>query len=540
MPGQGCPTHAGRVVVRLSYTLLATHGILAGMVLLMTSLGGLSIDRMETSLRRSDASHEVHTAMLNMQVRIQILWEEAGRVAHERDARTHWRATERRNELEADYARLTALIRAETPRFEPDERQELRLLRSVHQGTERLITATTALAGASRGEPVQATEDELVQAVLRALANREVQAQMGKLIRGERLQVYAARDRIERLFERIQFWSYIAAAAAILALLLSIAYVYRNMIGTLKALRSGAAAMLTGNRVPEFAVEGPAELRDLAHSFRAMAEHVSRRESSLSGHNDRLETAVSERTAELERLVRELRLHESRRTRLLADVSHELRTPLTIIRGETDVALLDGSTIGAEHRQTLESIRSTAQHCARLVDDLLFIARQEGGALVLQVESVDIGDLIIHSLEQCRPLAERCGCTLDTHLADGAHTVQADPQRIRQLLIILVDNAIRYGGRHIHLALSADPLGCTISVSDDGPGMNATEIEHAFERFYRGSSAAARYDEGTGLGLPVARAIVDAHGGHIALSSTPGHGLTATFSLHAVPPGTDR
>ena len=109
--------------------------------------------------------------------------------------------------------------------------------------------------------------------------------------------------------------------------------------------------------------------------------------------------------------------------------------------------------------------------------------------------------------------------------------IRGDMGRIRQIILILLENAFQYGGQMIEVRLDSAPRGYAVSISDDGPGMTDDEQSRAFERFFRGSNAAVRYDQGAGLGLPMAKAIVDAHGGEIAVKSSPGAGLTVSFTL---------
>lgn len=107
--------------------------------------------------------------------------------------------------------------------------------------------------------------------------------------------------------------------------------------------------------------------------------------------------------------------------------------------------------------------------------------------------------------------------------------------RIRQVMLILLENAVHYGGDLIRVGLEQVASGYLVSVADNGPGITKQDQEQAFERFYRGSNAAQRYQRGTGLGLPVAKAIVEAHGGEIALRSAPGEGVTVVFTLPTRP-----
>ncbi|MGZ8996380.1 MAG: ATP-binding response regulator, partial [Rhodospirillales bacterium] len=273
----------------------------------------------------------------------------------------------------------------------------------------------------------------------------------------------------------------------------------------------------------------------VGRSFNTMADQISAREAALAQAKARLEQAVEERTAELKRVLDQLRVHEENRRRLLADVSHELRTPLTIIQGEADIALRGREKTPDVYREALEKSREAAKHTARLVDDLLFVARREAGEARLRCEAVDLARLLPEVIDDHRALAGGRGGGIAFTSAVETATVRADGDRIRQVVVILMDNALRYGDGRIEVALHGAPGGFAVSVTDVGPGMTEEEQERAFERFFRGSDAAHRYREGSGLGLPVAKAIVEAHGGQIALRSSPDQGTRVTFTVPVRP-----
>lgn len=350
-------------------------------------------------------------------------------------------------------------------------------------------------------------------------------------IDGEAAEVAAERAESMDMIKRFQILAAAFSLVALAAAGLSIWILRRDIRQPIVKLEAGASALARGDLEHRIDVDGRNELHEVALAFNGMAEEVSRRQKTLTDSNVRLEKAVSERTAELERLLAALRESDANRRRLLADVSHELRTPLTVIHGEATVALRDERLTAAQYRVTLDHIREAAMHTANLVDDLLFVARREAGEVRLDVRTVDLGKLLSVVVEQYSVIAHQHRATVNFVGDVDKALVPADAGRIRQLVLILLENAIRYGGGWIEIRLGRSPDGFAVSVSDDGPGMAEDEQQHAFERFFRGSNAAARYHEGSGLGLPMARAIVEAHGGDIALKSIPGEGLTVSFTL---------
>jgi signal transduction histidine kinase len=333
---------------------------------------------------------------------------------------------------------------------------------------------------------------------------------------------------------RIEILDAVVVAFLLIALVLASATVWtlvRDIRGPLLRLSKGAEALAAGDLVHRIDVSGPGELRDLARAFNVMADEVAQREAEIAGKNQDLEGAIAERTVELERALEALKANEAKRRQLLADVSHELRTPLTIIRGEADIALRGAPKAPEVYREALETARSAAEHSARIVDDLLFVARREAGGARLRLEEVDLSRFLSRLVEEGASLAVSAGTQILYEGRVAEARVRADSVRIRQVMLILIENAVHYGGDVIRVGLEEVASGYLVSVSDNGPGITQQDQDQVFERFYRGSNAAQRYDGGTGLGLPVARAIIEAHGGEVALRSAPGEGVTVVFTL---------
>jgi len=198
----------------------------------------------------------------------------------------------------------------------------------------------------------------------------------------------------------------------------------------------------------------------------------------------------------------------------------------TLIRGEADIALRGEPKTVNVYQEALGKVREAAEHTAHLVDDLLFIARNESGHARLRVDEVDLKELLLELPQNGSHPAE-----LVTDLE--AAPMQGDADRLRQVSMILLENARHYGGNAITIRLDRSPDGYRIAVEveDNGPGMSDVEKENAFARYFRGTNAAERYASGVGLGLPVARSIVEAHGGTIMLEDHEGGGLVAAVML---------
>jgi two-component system sensor histidine kinase VicK len=228
------------------------------------------------------------------------------------------------------------------------------------------------------------------------------------------------------------------------------------------------------------------------------------------------------------------------KTEFIADVSHELRTPLTVLRGNAQV----GQALGGspEHDELYAEIVEESRRMSRMVEDLLFLARSDSATLPLDLKKVSVETLLAELASRAGVLARERGATLQTRL-EGEGFVEVDGQRIEQAVLILVDNAAKYGqaGGGISLSSTVHSGELRISVEDRGPGIPKEELPRIFERFYRLDKARSRKLGGVGLGLPIAKTIVEAHGGRVEAVSRIGEGTKMTLCLPLLagprPPG---
>ena len=213
--------------------------------------------------------------------------------------------------------------------------------------------------------------------------------------------------------------------------------------------------------------------------------------------------------------------------RFLADVSHELRTPLTVIKGNADLIRKFGPD-----EESLDSIKDEADRLTRMVGDLLLLAQAESGKLPLNLAPVSLDELLTDVFQQMRVLA---GDKVHLKLTDiDMALITADRDRLKQVLINLVSNAIHYtpAGGDVYLSLSKSQEMARVIVRDTGPGIPAADLPHIFDRFYRGEKSRTRSKtSGFGLGLSIAYWIVDGHGGRIEVDSQEGKGTTFAVYL---------
>lgn len=220
--------------------------------------------------------------------------------------------------------------------------------------------------------------------------------------------------------------------------------------------------------------------------------------------------------------------------RFVADASHELKTPLTVMRAGVERALTDQKT-SPDALVPLEETLVGVRHMTELVESLLTLARVDEGRMELHTEPVDLGAMLAEALETAQILGEQAGVVVTLETPDGPVIVDADRGRIRQLVMNLVTNAVKYtpAGGQVWLGLTATAEAASITARDTGIGIAPGDVARVFDRFWRADLARSRTGErpGIGLGLSISKWIAEAHGGSIGVTSRPGRGSTFTVTL---------
>lgn len=287
-----------------------------------------------------------------------------------------------------------------------------------------------------------------------------------------------------------------------------IAFAFTRRITRLAAVAGRLAA---GDLTARVSVAGNDELAGLATAFNVMAQ--------------RLQANAEQRA----------RLEQSRRD-LIAWASHDLRTPLASLQLVVD-AMIDGVVDDEATRQRyLRTAQAEIGNLSELINDLFELSQLESGHINLNIQRTSLSDLLSDTLSTLRPLAERRGVQLDGHVSSAIDPVLIDPEKIHRVLYNLITNAIRHtpaAGR-VMLTASIEGDSVRVSVDDSGEGIASEDLPHIFERFYRGEQARTRDRDGqrgAGLGLAIARGLVEAHRGTIEVVSQPGQGAQFSFTL---------
>jgi signal transduction histidine kinase len=221
-----------------------------------------------------------------------------------------------------------------------------------------------------------------------------------------------------------------------------------------------------------------------------------------------------------------------RQREFVADASHELRTPLTLIRTNVEAWLRRAS---GPNKAYARAIIEEVEQLNRIVGDLTTLALADARQLDIQRQPLELNTVVQDLMTQASPLAEERGVRLKPVLNGGVR-VEADPTRVRQLLLILMDNAMRHtpSGGEVSVGVLREDGHARITVTDNGEGIPPADLPHIFERFYRADKARSRENGGSGLGLAIAKWIVDAHRGDIVVKSGEGKGTEVEVNLPAM------
>lgn len=440
--------------------------------------------------------------------------------------------------IDSDLAALQELSEKELAIVAPDERKaesaELERLAQIRQEFQHNLDQLGEVEQLrSRGRPDVAWQ-RLID-LLKGGIDQKLNELIEVGVADETAEVIRIDADAARLLGRLERVSQIHAVLAVLTTLALVVLLLRGLRAPLAELLRGTAKLAEGDLSHRIAISGRDEFADLGRSFNRMAEDLQGHQKALQDAQANLETQVEDRTEELRQANESLRQIDETRRGFFADISHELRTPLTIIRGEGEIALRGSNKRIPEYKRSIERIVEQAKHLSVLVNDLLFIARQGAGAARLNLQPIDLGDLLKKVCGDANVIAHGKG--VDVAFVNGsAHDmVRGDPARLRQLFLVLLDNAVRYSKSKgaVKVEIGNADGEVRVRVSDRGIGIPPEELDGIFERFRRGGNAAAMNEEGLGLGLPVAKAIVEAHKGRIEMASRPGEGTTVTVALPA-------
>lgn len=372
----------------------------------------------------------------------------------------------------------------------------------------------------------------LLSQVLEENIDREFEPLIDVAINAEHERALVAQERLASLLRLFRWVSIATASMSALFSIIAGVLLFRSIKGPIEALMRGTDEIAEGHFVHRIAIDSQDEFGYLAKHFNQMARRLELQQERLREGRTVLEHKVAERTLELDRLNRELQALDHARRQFFADISHELRTPITVIRGEAEITLRGNEKGADEYKEALRRILELSMQLGMVVNDLLFLARSETANLQFEWETVELIELVAHAIEDMRALVQEKSISVAFRTPANPVWVRGDKQRLRQVLFVLLDNSCRYSkaGTEIDIALHDEGKEATLNITDQGIGVPVQDLEIIFDRYYRSTRARRSSEDGTGLGLPVAKAIVNAHGGRIAASANS-HGPGTTFSV---------
>lgn len=385
----------------------------------------------------------------------------------------------------------------------------------------RVVVVNSSTAPLNQQEPLRSLLEVKIDNQFREAINSAVNRQSRV--------VAAINARIDTL-NTAMVWSTIGLGALSIPLIIYGCYwLFNQLYQPLILIRGATDAMISGHYHTPISEKLDDEFEGLAASINQLAARLREHEQNEKESRKHLEFEVEQRTRDLTQANLKLTNIDSRRRQFIADVSHELRTPLTIIRGEAQVTLRLQSATEVDYKETLSAILDQSINLSRLVDDLLLLTRAEMNQLNLEFSATDIKTLLLSEVSKWQRRYENR--TIDLLVDDSCQNIAAkiDKPRMQQVLSILLDNATKYSPptSPIEVAVKTIKNNVVITVRDYGEGISATEIENIFERFVRFS----KHSEGLGLGLPIAKAIIDAHDGQITVESTPAEGSIFSITI---------
>ncbi len=266
---------------------------------------------------------------------------------------------------------------------------------------------------------------------------------------------------------------------------------------------------------------------------------LKRAEEKIRELNAGLEQRVAERTAELAVARDQAEAADRLKSAFLATMSHELRTPLNSIIGFTGIILQGlAGPLNAEQSKQLEMVRGSSRHLLALINDVLDISKIEAGQMEVTCASFDLRASILKAMGIVMPLAEKKGLVLREELGPGIGTLVSDARRVEQVLLNLLNNAVKFTDRGtVTIRGERTPAAVRISIADTGIGIKPDDLSHLFQPFRQVDSGLSRGYEGTGLGLAICRRLAGLLGGDIQAESEPGKGSVFTLTLPAQGPG---
>jgi len=340
----------------------------------------------------------------------------------------------------------------------------------------------------------------------------------------------------------------IAAVIFLLIIIIPIGYVFSGIIvKPIRELKSAVAQVISGNWAYKIKIKTGDEIEEFAEAFNDMVADIKDKQENIVGARNELEELskslekkVAERTTELTDAKNELGLYTKKLERALmiksdfiSMASHELRTPLTAIKeGIAIISEGKAGIVSEKQKEFLDIARRNVDRLSRFINDILDLQKLEQGKVIFKMELNDINETAREVADTMRSLAENKKLQLKVALADGIPLIPFDKDKITQVIVNLLNNAIKFTEKGtVSISTHLEKGYVQVSVSDTGPGINEEDAANLFRKFIQLEEGLERKHSGTGLGLVICKYMIDSHKGKIWVESRPGDGATFSFIL---------
>lgn len=517
----------GRPSVPLRLLLQASTASLLIALGIMASLSVWSIYSADSFLARAMRAYHQLTLVNRIEADVNhYLLQEVAQTADPSFSRTHEISFEK---IDAQIDELAQSVQSEInlekdarARAEiADEFKTAQALKALFEDVRKEIAHERELA---------ATADSL--AALRAFFRhilddslKRLRTVVGDATSGEEAEAAAVMARMSDLRRRLILSSALIGGLTALGALVVSLLVYRAIMKPVSARAAGAERFGLGELQHRIEVDQPREFVTLANRFNDMAEDLNHQQSLLKRSNERLEETVRERTKDLEATTQKLREIDENRRLFFSKTSHELRTPVTVLMGEAEVALRNKNADIESYRDALAHIVASGSFLRRRLEDLISLARSEDGRVTLQRQPVDLSQCARETVAAADAYAHASEVDLVDDIVAEELMVNGDPSWIKQAILAVIDNAVKFSppGREVTVSLKSEGGVGVVDIADCGPGVEPEALANLFDPYFQASGGKRR--GGSGLGLTVARWIVEQHHGRISARNIEPTGL---------------
>lgn len=484
-------------------------------------------------LDRAGRSYEQLALVTKLEADMQALLLDSGVAALARSPSQADSVTHRAQEIERGLALYLASIQGEHELMrkhgeaadDGGEAEEAVALRAVF---EALLKDSNGMASPAR---VQLDSQPSAASSLFATRVEELRGRVHQIVARERREIEETMSSMTAMRRGYFRLGLLVASATVLGLIAILLYLNAAVVAPIAVLRSGAERIGQGDLSVRVQSVGPRDVAELGGQFNDMAQRLADQHAALQASHDMLEHTVAERTRELEAKTGQLEQIDRTRRLFFAKLGHELRTPVTVLRGEAEVALRDRHADVDSLREALLHIVANGDALHRRLEDLLALARSEDGRIALDRQCIDLARCARRAAAQATAFAASNGVKLVFDDAPQQAYCHGDESWLRQALLALIDNAVKFSpsGGVVTVRLLKTGRESSIEVSDEGPGVSEPVVQRLFEPYVQDESGLRR--GGSGLGLAVARWVMEQHDGRIAAGNRDGGGFVVTMSI---------